>query len=203
MISLTKGDLKIIDVFLDGEMKSLYFHHNIDLNKSNLLDDVEGTLRDYDFREKYDLSNSDIEQLIKALKTDTIPETKLRTKYFKVKRALTNLSLNEMSLEEGDRFEINLPSKISDFAGHYQIQGNSGAGKTRFTCELLKRHWDNSTKGNKRKVLYVSNEAFTDKTLQMLRKKRYEKWFQPLDISDKSLEDYKEFEKKDIQSFYK
>ena len=128
MLSLknSSGAVKLCDSYIDGKKSAVYFHQTSDPALRNEIDDVAPILEQHSFREKYDLSRRDINQLIPALNNEDIPEedAKLRKKYFQVKRALDRLSLTEMSFEDQkhSRFEVNFPEKKKDWAAGYMTK---------------------------------------------------------------------------------
>ena len=66
------------------------------------------------FREKYDLSRADIDQLVPLLISEKIPEdTRLRKKYFAVSKELTRRSYKEIDLSDDPNafITIDLPEK--------------------------------------------------------------------------------------------
>ena len=139
MISLHESKQPLLDIFINGKRQRVYFHQKLEEEKKNVVESVRPFLLDSDFREQYDLSLKQIDLLEKAIESDRIPEDdpKLRTKFFKVRRALKKKILTEMFLEGSDRFEINLPESKKEFAAHMQITGGTGAGKTFWTREFL------------------------------------------------------------------
>ena len=194
MISLSQGEskTKLCDVYIDGRRQGVWFHQRIDQKYRNVIESVRPILEDHDFREKFDLSRKNIEDLIPAIEKEDIPEdTKLRKKYFRVKSAVDALSLSEMSLEGDDRFEVNLPAKKNEFSGSLQITSPSGGGKTYWVVQLLLRNWALS-KNQRRHVVYISNEATVDKSLKALKKARYEKLITIVDVSDSAIDAFVE-----------
>jgi hypothetical protein len=143
-----------------------------------------------EFRERYNLNIRESRELKKALRSNIVPDGPLKSHFYRVRKDLNERLYTEIDLRGTDK-EINwrFPQKIKEWPETQIIIGSSGVGKTRKILteieEALKRR-------QKRKFVYVSPELNTDLTLKkILNLKRYEKYFQGVDVSDDAYEEWK------------
>ena len=60
---------------------------------------------------------------------------------------------------------------------------NSGGGKTYFLVQMLLRYLKSVPDWEKRQIIYISPEATIDKSLEPLRAKKWQMWYNPVDVS--------------------
>jgi len=145
-----------------------------------------------DFRERYELSVNEGTVLKNALQKDTVPEGKLKSKFYHIRRDLNSRLFTEIDLRGTPHtIQWKFPEKTKEWpAGNTIIIGSSGVGKTHLcveeVTEALKRP-------KKRKFVYVSPELNVDLTLKkLLNNKRWNpKYFEGIDVSDESFEEWR------------
>ena len=142
-----------------------------------------------DFRERYTLSRNEGKALKKALQSDIVPESTLKTKFYDIRRDLNQRLFTEIDLRGTDH-EITwrYPDKINEWPETTILIGSSAVGKTYKVIseieEALKRK-------KKRKFVYVSPELSVDTTLKkILNQKKWMKYFQGIDVSDRAFEEW-------------
>jgi len=141
-----------------------------------------------EFRERYNLSRNEAKLLKASLRSDIVPETKLKAKFYEVRRDLNQRLYNEIDLRETDK-EIHwkFPQDPKKWATTSLVIGSSGVGKT-----YLVRMWleEALKRKKKRKFIYVSPEFEIDETLKKLRNnKRWKNYFKGIDVSDKAFKE--------------
>ena len=141
-----------------------------------------------EFRERYGLSRNDAKELKKSIQSDIVPESKLKGKFYEIRRDLNQRLYNELDLR-GTNKEISwkFPQDPKQWATTSLVIGSSGVGKTHLVRmwieEALKRK-------KKRKFIYISPECEVDETLKKLRNnKRWKNYFRGIDVSDKAFKD--------------
>jgi len=138
------------------------------------------------FRERYDLSRAESKDLKQAITSDIVPEGKLKSKFYHIRKDLNNRLYSEIDLRNTDMIiSWKYPMKKDQWPGTQIIIGSSGVGKTYYVVqaiiEALKRK-------RKRNFIYISPELELDETLAKLKHtKRWAKYFKGIDISDASI----------------
>ena len=141
-----------------------------------------------EFRERYGLSRKDGKELKKSIQSDIVPESKLKSKFYEIRRDLNQRLYNEIDLRGTDKtISWKFPMKPKQWATTSLVIGSSGVGKTHLVRswieEALKRK-------KKRKFIYISPEFEVDTTLQKLRNNgRWKNYFRGIDVSDKAFKD--------------
>ena len=141
-----------------------------------------------EFRERYGLSRNDAKELKTSIQSDIVPESKLKGKFYEIRRDLNQRLYNELDLR-GTNKEISwkFPQDPKQWATTSLVIGSSGVGKTHLVRmwieEALKRK-------KKRKFIYISPEFEVDETLKKLRNnKRWKNYFRGIDVSDKAFKE--------------
>jgi len=141
------------------------------------------------FRERYTLSRTEGKSLKKALQSDIVPESSLKSKFYHIRRDLNQRLFTEIDLRGTDhKISWRYPDDVKAWPETQILIGSSNSGKTfravSQIIEALKRR-------KKRKFVYVSPELSTDTTLKkILNQKKWLKWFTGIDVSDKSFEEW-------------
>ena len=139
-------------------------------------------------RDKFKLSHAQMSEILGHLKKGTTPEDRLQTKFFKVKKYIDNSLYTSMDLSGGgQKFEVNYPKGADTWGELSVVLGGSGSGKTTHLVQKILRNL-NGPKRDRRKFLWVSNEFLIDKSLNELKKPRYNQNFRGIDISDSSFD---------------
>ena len=138
-----------------------------------------------EFRERYGLSRNDAKELKHSIQSDIVPESKLKGKFYEIRRDLNQRLYNELDLR-GTNKEISwkFPQDPKQWATTSLVIGSSGVGKTH-----LVRMWIEEALNRKknRKFIYISPEFEVEETLKKLRNnKRWKNYFRGIDVSDRA-----------------
>ena len=142
-----------------------------------------------EFRERYNLTKKEQEHLREALSRDEVPEDKLKTKFYSIRKDLNARLYTEIDLRGTDH-EISwrFPKDVKAWPTTAIVLGSSGTGKT---FQVLKWVEEAMKRRKKRKFVYVSPELTTDATLKkLLNNRRFEKYFEGVDVSDEAFEQF-------------
>lgn len=141
-----------------------------------------------EFRERYSLSRNDSNMLKKAIRSNIVPESKLKSKFYEVRRDLNTRLYSELDLRGTDKqISWKFPQDPKKWATTTLVIGSSGVGKTH-----LVRSWIEEALKRKRKrtFIYISPEFEVDETLKKLRNnKRWKNYFRGVDVSDKAFKE--------------
>ena len=141
-----------------------------------------------EFRERYSLSRNDSRMLKKAIRSNIVPESKLKSKFYEVRRDLNTRLYSELDLRGTDnQISWKFPQDPKKWATTTLVIGSSGVGKTH-----LVRSWIEEALKRKRKrtFIYISPEFEVDETLKKLRNnKRWKNYFRGVDVSDKAFKE--------------
>jgi hypothetical protein len=138
------------------------------------------------FRDRFKLSNPQASEIIQHIQKKTTPEGGLQNKFFKVKKYLEEALFTEMDVSNSNqKIMVDYPDGDT-WACTELVCSGSGAGKTWFLKEKVKRCLDGKAK-NRRDFLWVSNEYLIDSTIDELKKPKYIDNFQGIDISDSAI----------------
>ena len=142
-----------------------------------------------EFRERYNLSRTEAAALKTALEHDEVPEDKMKTKFYAVRKSLNQRLYTEIDLR-GTEHEITwrFPADVKAWPTTSIILGSSGSGKTWIVLQWIE---ESLKRRKKRKFIYVSPELQVDTTLKkILNNKRYAKHFEGVDVSDEAYEEF-------------
>ena len=146
-----------------------------------------------EFRERYNLTKKEASALKTSLENDEVPEDKLKTKFYSVRKSLNSRLYTEIDLRGTDHeIEWRFPADVKAWPTTSIVIGSSGSGKTflvlKWIEEALKRR-----KKFRRKFIYVSPELQVDTTLKkIINNRRYEKYFEGIDVSDEAFEEFQQ-----------
>ena len=150
-------------------------------------------------RDKFKLSSNQMGDILKHIKSGTTPEDRLQTKFFKVKKFIDNSLYTTMDLTDSEQsLEVNYPDGCDSWGELEVCMGGSGSGKTTHLVQKFLRNL-NGPKRNRRKFLWISNEYLIDKSLNELKKPKYNAYFRGIDISDST---YDHSEHQGADDFY-
>ena len=140
-----------------------------------------------EFRERYNLSRTESKEIKKAIRSDIVPEhVQLKSKFYMVRKDLNQRLFSEIDLRGTEKtIQYKFDKKAKNWPGTKLVIGSSGSGKT-----FLVASWilEAMKQKQKRRFIYMSPEFNLDQTLKKLRNsKRYQKYFQGIDVSDESL----------------
>ena len=137
------------------------------------------------FRDRFNVSHSQAEVIIKHLDDETAPEGGLQSKFFKAKKYVINSLYTEMDTSgTKQRIVVDFPEK-KEYAYSMLVCAGSGSGKTWFLKEMVLRNLKGKL-GHMRSFLWISNEYGIDKTIEELKKVKYINFFEGVDISDEA-----------------
>ena len=152
----------------------------------NSIDDLNYYFSNENFRDRFELSGQQSHEIKDALENDCVCE-KHQNKHFKCKRFIHESLNTEMDLSgTNDTFDFRFPPGGDTYGWSTFVCGSSGAGKSRWCCDLIEKNILGPKK-DRRNFIYISNEFHIDKTLAPLKKDKYRDNFQGIDISEMSL----------------
>jgi len=172
--------------------ETVYFTHDQSETKSNVAP-AAGVLALHkdSLKKMHKLSNASFERICVMLDTDEEPEIgdPHRTEYWELKAVFERALRREMYLGDQDDFyfELNLPRDKSTWGGTFTCIGNSGAGKTRWVVDLVMRYLRATKPHARRTVIWCSPEWEIDKTIKVLKDKRFAFNVIGIDISEGEL----------------
>jgi hypothetical protein len=139
-----------------------------------------------EFRERYNLTKRESVELKRSIQSDTVPESKLKAKFYTIRRDLNTRLYTEIDLR-GTTHNITwkYPKDVHAWPETAILIGSSNTGKTFYVTaqiiEALKRP-------KKRHFIYVSPELTHDTTLKkLLNNSRWTNYFQGVDVSDEAI----------------
>ena len=140
------------------------------------------------FRDMFELSKEQADDILQCLRDDTTCE-KHQSKFFQVKKFITNSLFTEMNIEDTtSNFEVNFPPGADSWAQNMLICGASNSGKSYFAKSRILRNL-NGPKKDRRSFLWFSSEWDTDATVEELKKEKYKPYVTGVDISDQAVRD--------------
>ena len=172
---------------LEGKKRTpVYWHPKINADMRNSVTDLDFFNNEY-FRDSFELSQDQASNIFNTLKKGSTLESN-QSKFFKVKRHITDALETEMNLGGTDgTFEIPFPPG-DKFEGHTLICGGTGAGKTHyFTARALANL--NGKKHNRRQFIIFSAEYEKDKTLLPLKADKFRDYVLGIDCSERAVRD--------------
>ena len=190
MLTLSNGtehvEITKIKQSRNRKKQPLYWSPVIKPELRNSIDDLSYYFKNEDFRDRFELSTQQAQDIQQALEDDCVCE-KFQQKHFKCKRFIHESLNTEMDLSGTDQtFEFGFPPGSESYGWSTFVCGSSGAGKTHWVMQLIKRNLDGPKK-DRRHFLYISNEFYIDKTLAPLKADKYRENFSGIDISEHSL----------------
>ena len=172
---------------VEGKQKTpVYWHPKINSELRNSVTDVGFFNTEY-FRDRYELSREQASDIFDRLQRNETLETN-QSKFFKVKRHVTDALETEMTLEGTDgRFEIEFPPG-EQFEGHTLICGGTSSGKTHYATQRILKNLKGPKK-NRRQFIIFSAEWNADKTLSPLKHEKFRDYVHGVDCSERSVRD--------------
>jgi len=150
--------------------------------------DTKKYLDSDEFRERYSISRNQAKELKTALRSDIVPESNLKNKFYEIRKDLNQRLYSEIDLRGTDKtISWKYPQNPKEWGTTSLVIGSSGVGKT-----YLVRMWIEEAlrRKKKRHFIYISPEFEMDVTLQKLRNnKRWQRYFQGIDVSDKAFKE--------------
>ena len=173
---------------------SVYFTHDmIDENGNSA--DAAGVLQLHreTLKKEMHLANPEFDAICNMINQDTEPppDHPLRHDYWTLKGHYDSYLQREMFLGDTEdiMFELNIPHSREEWPGTHTLIGNSGAGKTRFLTDMLLRYIKRAPVHTVRPIFWLSPEVKIDKTLDEIKKEKYDMWFHGIDISEHALKE--------------
>ena len=123
-----------------------------------------------EFRDLFALSKSQMDEIIEHLKAQTTPENSLQTKFFAIKKYISDTLYHTIDLRDSPNQKLMYPIPIKPFIGHEACVGSTNSGKT---FHIFKKCLANITgpKKFRRQWIWISSEWNKDRTIAVLRKK--------------------------------
>lgn len=189
MLTLHKTDATIqIAKLVEGRSTTPIFWHPI--QRDDLMNSVHdlGTFNDNYFRDRFELSESQANDIFKGLADETVVETN-QSKFFKVKRHIKESLLSTMNVADTKgEFIVDFEPDPNQYTHHMLLAGGSASGKTHFAVQMCKRNLDGPKK-SRRHFLVISPEWLQDSTLKPLKSPKYEQYVTGVDVSENSFKD--------------
>jgi hypothetical protein len=173
-------------------LATVYFTHELDPDKQNV-SDAAGVLalhKEYLKKENH-VSNYEFDEIVQLLDDEQEPDGHhpLKHAYWNIRQHFDQYLQREMFIgdDPGAMFELNIPTKRTDWPGTMTLIGSSGAGKTRFLTDMMLRYFRSTPDHSKRVLFWLSPELEIDKTIEPLKDKKWAMWFRGIDISAPAL----------------
>ena len=172
---------------VEGKKKTpVYWHPKINPELRNDVSDYGFFNTDY-FRDQFELSREQASDIFESLHSGGTLETN-QSKFFKVKRHVTEALESEMQLEGTDgKFQIEYPPG-EQFEGHVLVCGGTNSGKTYWCTQRCLQNLKGPKK-HRRQFIIFSSEWNQDKTLAPLKADKYREWVHGVDCSESSVRD--------------
>ena len=186
-----KPGSKVLDKRQAAKKKLLgtvFFTHELDPDKQNV-SDAAGVLalhKEYLKKENH-VSDYEFQEITQLLDDEQEPDGHhpLKHAYWNIRQHFDRYLQREMFIgdDPGAIFELNIPTKRTDWPGTMTLIGSSGAGKTRFLTDMMLRYFRSTPDHSKRVLFWLSPELEIDKTIEPLKDKKWSMWFRGIDIS--------------------
>ena len=169
-------------------VSTVYFNHNVSRHQENHAP-AQGVLELHkDFlKKKNQINSEEFDEVCEMIDEEQEPEIgdPLRPAFWDLKDHFDRYLKREMWLgdEPEVEFRLDFPRKKSDWPGSMTLFANSGGGKTYFLVQMLLRYLKSVPDWEKRQIIYVSPEVSIDTSLQPLRAKKWQMWYNPVDVS--------------------
>ena len=141
-----------------------------------------------EFRDRFNLSAGQAEEIMKHIVAKTTPEGPLQNKFFQVKKFISDSLFSEIDLRDSPGQVLKYPIPDKDFIGHEAIVGSTNSGKT---FHILQKCLANITgpKRKRREWIWISAEWAKDVTIKPLREKlRFQKYVTGIDVSEQAFQ---------------
>ena len=138
------------------------------------------------FRDRFQLSEKQSEEILDNLNAGTTPEGPLQKPFFKVKRYISDNLYSEMHLSGSQELVLPFPEGNTSWGEHAIYAGASGSGKTYDAISRILNNLNGPEK-HRRRFTIISNEWHKDKTLEPLKAEKYRNWVHGIDVSETSL----------------
>jgi hypothetical protein len=167
--------------------KKIWYHPFRDVKLRNSVDNLE-SFNTETFRDRFRITRPQATSIIDHLTNKTEPDEKhLHNKFFKIKKHIEESLYSEMDLSDIPNQKIMIDFPDSGWACTELVASGSSAGKTWYLKEKVLRNLLGPAKF-RRNFLWISNEFEIDKTLSILKKPKFQKYFTGVDISDASVD---------------
>ena len=189
MLTLHKADenVYVCDLVEGKKRTPVYWHPKINAEMRNSVTDLNFFNDDY-FRDRFELSRDQAVDIFDKLGRGETLESN-QSKFFKVKRHVTEALETEMNLDGTDgKFEIPFPPGNDTFEGHTLVCGGTNSGKT-YWCSARILQNLKGPKKDRRQFIIFSAEYNRDKTLAPLKHEKYREWVHGVDCSETSVRD--------------
>lgn len=139
------------------------------------------------FRDRFQVSDKQSEELLDHLNAGTTPEGPLQKTFFKMKRFISDSLYNEMNLVGSKQeLQIHFPPGNDTWPEHCVYAGASNSGKSFDATSRILQNLNGPEK-NRRRFTIISNEWNKDKTLEPLKSEKYRNYVEGIDVSEQSL----------------
>jgi len=190
MITLTKQPESsfIAWIYVKNKRKQPIFYHPYrDISLRNSVDNLESFNTEV-FRDRFRITKIQANEIIAHLKKKTEPEEKtILNKFFKIKKYVEEALYSELDVSDLPNTKIMVDFPDKGWACTELVAAGSASGKTWYLKEKVLRNLLGPPK-HRRHFLWISNEFDVDRTLEILKKPKFQTYFEGIDISDSSIE---------------
>lgn len=182
-----KDNVKLCDMRTGNRLQDVYWNPKRSSDLQNSVEDISAFFTP-DMIDRFELSREQQDDIIFHLKQETV-STKYQSKFYKIKKYITENLFNEMDLSDSNStFEVNFPKGSDTWPNNLICAASTSAGKTWEISQRVLRNLKGPKK-DRRKFLWFSSEWNTDRTLAELKKEKYKEYIRGCEISDQAVED--------------
>ena len=176
---------------------TVYFTHNMkEDNKNTAPCAATLTLHRSHIKRTNQVSEGEYKEICQMIDKEQEPDVghPLRKAYWDIRERYETSLMREMYI--GDQpdimFQLDFPKDIRTWPGTFTLFGSSGAGKTYHLVAMIERYLKGVSYGAQvRAIIWLSPEEKIDKTLEPLKKPKWEQYYHGIDISEKALKEAK------------
>ena len=188
MFSFKKSNEQAVPLFFIGEKPVYTQFKKIEADRIPPFRDSSKYLESDDFRERYGLTRKEGTQIQSAIQSNIVPESGLKKKFYAIRKDLNQRLYSEIDLRNTDKtIHWRFPENTNAWPGSQILIGSSGVGKT---FRIISQIEEALKRKKKRKFIYVTPELAVDRSLKAItHNKRWQRWFQGVDVSDAAFEE--------------
>ena len=187
MLTLTQHphNTEIATLVQGAKRTPIYFHPKKNKDLQLQVDDI-GSFNTEEFRDRFSITRTQAEMIMKHIKNKTEPDGHFQKIFFKIKQFINESLFTELDLRTSDQQIVVDYPPGNETWGELAINcGASGSGKTRFFLDKIIRNLQGKKK-NKRKFLWFSAEFNKDKTMKPLKADKFRYNFTGVDIGEQA-----------------
>ena len=181
----------LIGYIVEGSKKTALMWHPVKKEELRMDADFTEYFESKKFRNRYELTRKQQLELVEFIYQDETPDdVALRKKFYKIRSDIEASLYTELRLDSDQSFEPLLyPHDKKVWPGTGMINGASQSGKTHWVINnYIKANLDGKA-SQRRRFLYLSAEANSDKSLAPLKRAKYRERIEFVDLSEQTLKD--------------